>query len=873
MGFKTVGRYDDNEDYTGFFNGPAFARKKLEERFDEMEKLVRGWSKDERINAGRNVVYSFVEFIDTKFNSPVYTPQQFVMTFIACATELGFAGLDPLPKAKMNEVAEILEVIGDKDAILDNDQFFDWKQFRDKDHQMLVDNFFGICPEPLLQEYPLWLLTYMLVVCCADKVNENGIKAARKVWIDYLDVLDKRKRNPNYEYTGTYDRSHFRSAQMQKRYEEEQQRKQEEDRKRREAEAERRRKEEERRKREAEEAAREAKEQEEARKDAVYREAAKYAQSADIETVERAVSMFQSLSGWKDSDMQAVSAAKKREDRLAAAAEAERLERLRKEELERQAAEEREKQRKKRRVIGIPVVVVCTVFLIILTTVIVPNSKYTKAAELYVEGNLEEALAVFEKLGSFKDSSVRAEEISERLEQERIYQQKKSKYDYAVSLLNRKSFKDAEVAFAELNDFEDSAEMAQEANYQYWLALYQVWNTHYSEVDFSHVFVVDQSNLNAEFPEIEVTEESAAIKKSLDKTWAQFSSDRIWFIYSDSAPFAVSVPYLEYIETGFSELGDYKDAKTILSDWKEMLIAQAEVLPSIDPWSDLYDYTSISAATTYTVGLKSDGTVLATNYNGEYDYGQCDVSDWTDIVSVSAKSQSTIGLKSDGTVVATGDNEDGQCDVSDWTDIIAISTGGRYTLGLRADGTVVATEYKGDPKYNRGQWNVDDWNNIIAISAGGSASVGLKADGTVVATGVNEHGQCNVSDWTDIVAISAGASHTVGLKADGTVVAVGYNHDGECNVSGWTDIVAISAGDWLTVGLKADGTVVATGRNGGGACDVSDWTDIVAISAAFHNTVGIKADGTAVSTKFRGDQKYHYGQCDVSNWTNIKVPE
>ena len=217
MGFKTVDRYDDGENYTGFFNGPAFARKKLEERFDEMEKLVRGWSKDERINAGRNVVYSFVEFIDTKFNSPVYTPQQFVMTFIACATELGFAGLDPLPKAKMNEVAEILEVIGDKDAILDNDQFFDWKQFRDKDHQMLVDNFFGICPEPLLQEYPLWLLTYMLVVCCADKVNENGIKAARKVWIDYLDVLDKRKRNPNYEYTGTYDRSHFRTTAEQDR--------------------------------------------------------------------------------------------------------------------------------------------------------------------------------------------------------------------------------------------------------------------------------------------------------------------------------------------------------------------------------------------------------------------------------------------------------------------------------------------------------------------------------------------------------------------------------------------------------------------------------------------------------------------------------
>jgi len=266
MGFKTVDRYDDEENYTGFFNGPAFARKKLEERFDEMEKIVRGWSKEERITAGQNTVYSFVEFIDTNYSSPDYTSQQFVITFIACATELGFAGLDPLPKAKIHEVAEILEVIGDKDAILENDQFFDWKQFRDKDHQMLVDNFFGICPEPLLQEYPLWLLSYMLIVCCADKVNENGIKAARKVWIDYLDVLDKRKHNPNYVYTGTYDRAHFRNAQAQKQFEAEQKAKEEEIRKRREAEAEKRKKKEEEERKKKEEKERKRKEEKEGAK-------------------------------------------------------------------------------------------------------------------------------------------------------------------------------------------------------------------------------------------------------------------------------------------------------------------------------------------------------------------------------------------------------------------------------------------------------------------------------------------------------------------------------------------------------------------------------------------------------------------------------
>ncbi|TET74131.1 MAG: hypothetical protein E3J42_05770, partial [Dehalococcoidia bacterium] len=33
----------------------------------------------------------------------------------------------------------------------------------------------------------------------------------------------------------------------------------------------------------------------------------------------------------------------------------------------------------------------------------------------------------------------------------------------------------------------------------------------------------------------------------------------------------------------------------------------------------------------------------------------------------------TVGLKSDGTVVAVGDNDDGQCDVGGWTDIVQVA--------------------------------------------------------------------------------------------------------------------------------------------------------------------------------------------------------
>ena len=105
---------------------------------------------------------------------------------------------------------------------------------------------------------------------------------------------------------------------------------------------------------------------------------------------------------------------------------------------------------------------------------------------------------------------------------------------------------------------------------------------------------------------------------------------------------------------------------------------------------------------------------------GDNDYGKCNVSDWTDIVAVSAESYHTVGLKSDGTVVATkfsgkSYNYLGQCDVSGWTDIVAVSAGYGHTVGLKSDGTVVATKYTG--MYRDGRCNVSDWTDIIVPKA------------------------------------------------------------------------------------------------------------------------------------------------------------
>jgi len=219
----------------------------------------------------------------------------------------------------------------------------------------------------------------------------------------------------------------------------------------------------------------------------------------------------------------------------------------------------------------------------------------------------------------------------------------------------------------------------------------------------------------------------------------------------------------------------------------------------------------------------------------------------------------TVGLRVDGTVVATGDNQGGQCNVDGWRDITAISCGWYHTVGLREDGTVVA-----NGRNNYGQCDVGGWRNIVAIAAGSSHTVGLRADGSIVATGTNEYGSCDVGGWRNIVAISACNYYTVGLRVDGTVVAIGHTEETPCDVGGWRNIVTISAGFFHIIGLRADGTVVATGDNARGICDVGGWRNIVAIAAGALQTVGLKEDGTVVAT---GESKY--GECSVGGWRNI----
>lgn len=96
---------------------------------------------------------------------------------------------------------------------------------------------------------------------------------------------------------------------------------------------------------------------------------------------------------------------------------------------------------------------------------------------------------------------------------------------------------------------------------------------------------------------------------------------------------------------------------------------------------------------------------------GKNNYGQCNVSNWRDIIAVAAGKDYTVGLKSDGTVVWKGLIFGSQGDVIKWTNIVAIAAGPHGdTVGLKADGTVVVADMN-----NVVQRYVSDWKLFDSV--------------------------------------------------------------------------------------------------------------------------------------------------------------
>ena len=170
--------------------------------------------------------------------------------------------------------------------------------------------------------------------------------------------------------------------------------------------------------------------------------AAQMASAGDIAAYTQAMEALKALNGYRDSE------------ELATKCRAE-INRLSEE--QRIAAENAAKKRKKVIMITASIVAACIAFVILLTSVIIPNGKYNSAVALMNEGKYEEAIAAFGAMDGYKDSVTKIEECNTAL----------LDFDYnsATELMGSGKYEEAIAAYEAINGYKDSTDLIIECNY------------------------------------------------------------------------------------------------------------------------------------------------------------------------------------------------------------------------------------------------------------------------------------------------------------------------------------------------------------------------------------------------------------------------
>ena len=134
-------------------------------------------------------------------------------------------------------------------------------------------------------------------------------------------------------------------------------------------------------------------------------------------------------------------------------------------------------------------------------------------------------------------------------------------------------------------------------------------------------------------------------------------------------------------ECGGRVYGVCEDGSILCANHENHPFMNTEITAEMMPY---YNHYNIFA-------VMNDGEVEILNLDGDNanESGRYQIDDWNGIATLAMGESHTVGLRTDGTVVATGSNHCGQCDVEDWKNVVAIDAGGQCTIGLTADGQML----------------------------------------------------------------------------------------------------------------------------------------------------------------------------------------
>ena len=204
--------FKDENRTSRIISGTAILQRANDESFESLIEQIQKLNRDERINAGRNNFAQIIQYFqqiwdesDTAFIEPL-------SLFIMIATQLGCAGLKGTTKERKEEVADFFQDIeAVKKAVEQTEDFFDFDQFDDESYQTLVDVFLSASLEPFTSPYPNTIFTYIILVACADTVNELGLNAVRKLRQDYIIHALKKKNDRSLIFEGSLELSSLNS--------------------------------------------------------------------------------------------------------------------------------------------------------------------------------------------------------------------------------------------------------------------------------------------------------------------------------------------------------------------------------------------------------------------------------------------------------------------------------------------------------------------------------------------------------------------------------------------------------------------------------------------------------------------------------------
>ncbi len=283
------------------------------------------------------------------------------------------------------------------------------------------------------------------------------------------------------------------------------------------------------------------------------------------------------------------------------------------------------------------------------------------------------------------------------------------------------------------------------------------------------------------------------------------------------------------------------------------------------------NWSFVDAGQSHTCAVKTDGSLWCWGLggNGQLGHGSTgstvspvrESSNATDWTQVSAGSTHTCAVKTDGSLWCWGSDGQGQLgnggaitgnqvspvrEVSNATDWVQVSTGySPHTCAVKTDGSlwcwgtdtsaqlgngVAVTSNQDSPM--REDTNATDW---VQVSAKSNYTCAIKTNGELWCWGANGQYQLghnlgihspgrektNATNWAQV---STAGNHTCGVKTDGSVWCWGYNRDWQVSnravaalqselIGVTKNVKQVAAGGSHTCAIKTDDSVVCWGSN------------------------------------------------------------